>query len=381
MIPKNKFDKNPCFFFIVQMKIMLIILICLLPIVVYSNDYALYYTINDSLSIGLMGVPFASYSSEFGGSVGVSLHIFEKNLSKSIRSGYLYGMRIQAEYSESSERELTFEGSIPFRRINQLVEFELSGMKKPKLYYGIGGSSDRSQEYSYTYIHYRFLGSWIRSIFRNLDAGITWDFSNYRNTDLDTAVTYPDIPGFYNQYNAIGLGTNLVYNTKHPNNFPTSGYYYLNQILLYDDMISSDYNFITIKQEFQYFHSIKNHVIANQILSINTFNEVPFHYYPVQGGSRLMRGLSTGRYIDKQFLGGQTEYRSPFLFWRISGVSFLSGAISYRGLNDFKKDYFHITGGVGIRFAIDKSERVNGRFDIGISEDGWQVYLKFGEVF
>jgi hypothetical protein len=166
-----------------------------------------------------------------------------------------------------------------------------------------------------------------------------------------------------------------------PNNFPENGFLYKNQVLFYDKKINSDKKFIILNQEIHYFRSVQNHIIANQIIANNTFNDRPYHYLPEQGGSNIMRGLRTGRYIDNHFLGAQTEYRSPYIFWRVSGVCFVASGLSYKGINDFHSKNINLTGGFGVRFALDKSERINLRGDIGYSKEGYQIYLKFGEAF
>ena len=380
-----------------MIKYLVFTIILFLPFCVQAQEYALYYTVNDSLKIGIMGAPYGSYSSEFGISFGLSAHIFEKNLSQNIYAGQDFWMRIDGEYSLINEKGLTFEGRLPFRKIKQLLSYELTYKSLPRTYHGIGGNTDKKNEYHYTKEYYRFAGNWTRAITGSAHLGMAWDLSSYQNTDLDSLISYPKIEGFDNPYKAISIGPVFIYNTKTPNNFPSSGSYYKNEILFYNKALSSDYDFVTWKQEFQYFYRLfeagrinasptenrpkQDHILATQIISQNTFGEVPFHYLPEQGGASLMRGLSTGRHIDKQYLAAQTEYRSPFIFWRVSAVSFLATGISYKDLNDIKIHNLNFTGGFGLRFALDKQERVNARADIGFSKDGMQIYLKFGESF
>ena len=129
------------------MKILIFLLILFLCSHANANEFALYYTVNDSLKIGFLGAPYASFTSEYGVSGGITIHIFEKNLSKEIISGQDYWMRIDGEYSENNERGLTLEGRIPIRTINQLIYYELSHRYKPKEYYGIGGNTNKDNAY------------------------------------------------------------------------------------------------------------------------------------------------------------------------------------------------------------------------------------------
>ena len=232
--------------------------------------------------------------------------------------------------------------------------------------------------------HYKFLGNWEKSLPRNTKIGIAWDFSGQENKpggEIDNGNVYCYPLGFTGFYRTAGIGPLFIITTKNPDNFPTNGIYFESKLLFYDQKIGSDFNFTTWSEELQLFFPINTHVIANQILYHNTFHEIPFHYYPQQGSSTMMRGYTSGRFLEKQFLGIQSEYRSPIIFKRISAVTFVSSAMSYRTITEARKEYIHFTGGLGFRLALDRKERINARADIGFSKDGYQMYLKFGEAF
>jgi len=354
---------------------------------IFSQEYALYYPVNDSLQIGLFGAPYASYSSESGINLGLSILLFEKNLSQNIVAGQYFRMRVDAEYSLEDERGFSIDGKFPIRSFdtenknkNQMLSFDISYKSAPKTFYGVGGNTNTKDLTNYRKEHYRFEGNWLIALLHNIHVGVAWDISGYKNKEIDEAKKGYKF-GFDHFYRAFGMGTVLVLNTKTPNNFPQKGIFYKNELMIYDKALISDFDFITLKQEFHYFLPISHHVVANQIVSHNTFKNRPFHYLTEQGGANLMRGFHTGRYLDNQFLGAQTEYRSPIFFWRVSGVCFLASGISYKGKQDFSSENLHFTGGVGLRFAIDKKERVNIRADIGFSNEGRQIYLKFNEAF
>ena len=80
-----------------------------------------------------------------------------------------------------------------------------------------------------------------------------------------------------------------------------------------------------------------------------------------------MRGYYAGRYRDKKFLGAQVEYRFP-IYWRISGTTFASTGQVADELNDFHFGGFKWAGGVGLRFAVLPSEKLNLRFDVAHGE-------------
>ena len=374
-------------FYLVK-RILVLYLLFLLPICLFSNEFALYYTVRDSVQIGFFGAPYASYSSETSFSLGLSLLLFEKNQKATIIAGQDFNLRADVRYSFEDEREYFIEGRIPFRRFQQVLNTKLEYKISPRSFYGIGGDTSDENKISYRREQYRFLADWTK-IFKNaMSVGVSFDLSGYENTNIvqnsEFGVQSSELLGFDHFYRAIGIGPMFLYNTKTPKNYPLSGMMYKNEILFYQKTYGSDFNFMTMEQDFHYFHRLnfqKDHIIAAQIVSLNTFGETPFHYLSELGSGNMMRGLPTGRYIDEHLLATQVEYRSPLIFRRISAVCFVSTGLVYNSINDFVSDNLHFTGGAGLRFALDKQERVNVRADIGISSEGNQIYLKFGEVF
>ena len=357
--------------------------IILLSFSLYAKEYALYYTINDSLKIGLTGTPYFSYTSESGLGLGLTFILYERSDTKTQVYGQDFNMRFGGDMTMDGEYEMSIRTSIPLRKYQQRIRLDTEYKKKSREYNGIGGNTTNENPLSFLNEHYKFQGIWEKNLRKDVKIGIAWDYSGqkniHENQNYKDNIEYPI--GFDKFYRTAGIGPLFIITTKNPNNFPTNGIYYENKLLFYDEKISSNYNFTIWMQEFQIFIPIDNHVIANQIISHNAFNNIPFHYYPQQGSSTMMRGYQSGRFLDEQFLGIQSEYRSPIIFSRISAVAFAASAISYKGISDFREQNIHFTGGFGFRFALDKKERVNARADIGFSEEGYQLYLKFGEAF
>jgi hypothetical protein len=345
-----------------------------------GEELALYYTVSDSLRIGITGAPYISYSSDKGSSFGLSVIFFEKNESLHTKSGSDFRMRLDGEFSTNDERSFSIDSEIPLSNRTQKLTFRAEYKIAQSSFYGIGGATDNVVLSRFKREQYRFQGRWTGEIKSNIKAGLAWDFSGYRNfehSDLPAC----DIAGFIGWYRAIGMGGVLIYDGRSPNNFPTDGMYYKSQLLLYDSIWFSNHDFATLSQEYKRYFPLRQHVIAYQLLSENTLGDRPYHYLAQQGNAYLMRGYTTGRFLDNNFLGGQVEYRSPIFFWRVSGVSFVACGMSYSSISDLGCEKINITGGFGLRFAVDKSERVNLRADIGFSKEGSQIYLKFGEAF
>lgn len=93
-----------------------------------------------------------------------------------------------------------------------------------------------------------------------------------------------------------------------------------------------------------------------------------------------MRGYHEGRYMDKQYLAAQAEYRAP-LFWRIGTVAFAGLGEVAPSLDAFEINRIKPSYGLGMRVVINKAERVNIRLDYGWGKDTSGFYLEITEAF
>ncbi|MDD4155865.1 MAG: BamA/TamA family outer membrane protein [Candidatus Cloacimonetes bacterium] len=354
------------------------LLFILSNITLYSMDFIYYFNVKDSLQIGITGAPYGSYSSETGIGLGINLILIEKTKPDIINT---FDLRLDTFYSQENEKELSVSSTIPLRKNNQLINFEAKYKSRPQSFYGIGPNTDKNNKIEIQKNYYRLKGDWNQIFSNNISLGIACDFSGFHNEFNNDIIENFTYNGYKNFYRTLGLGSKLVINKKDKNTFPTKGYYYKNQFMIYNKNFISDYNFYTLSQEFQYFFSIDKHIIANQIVAENNFKNIPFHYLSEQGGAYIMRGYSTGRFIEKHFIGIQSEYRAPIILWRVSPVLFCSAGNSFKKYKDINKHNLHITGGFGFRFALDTNRRLNVRADVGFSNEGKQIYLKFGESF
>ena len=351
----------------------------------FCAEYALFYPVHDSLTIGITGVPYASYTSEQGTSLGLSLLLYEKRSSTNPIPHQSFRFQINGKSDFDQLHELEFEGVVPWYHRNFQTIFLLSFKDIPKTFYGIGGNTSQHEKKKYQREQYIFTGNHLKNISAQSAWGLAWDFSKYQNSgdlfnpnlvSLSSAVWTGKV-----QYTTSGLGIAYLYNSRTPLIFPSRGHYYKQQVMFYHQKLGSDENFVTLQQDYQYYFPLDQHIFASQIIMNNTFFQVPLNYLPEQGNSSMLRGYATGRFLDHHFLGVQTEYRSPLMIERFSAVAFLATGLSFYEPQNITYHYFHVTGGLGLRIALDRIDRINARIDIGFSQEGSQLYLKFGEAF
>lgn len=94
-----------------------------------------------------------------------------------------------------------------------------------------------------------------------------------------------------------------------------------------------------------------------------------------------MRGYQEGRYVDRDMLATQIEYRKNFKDSRLGAVAFIGTGDVYRNVNEFQFGNLKPNFGAGIRYKLDKKENLNIRLDWGFGSGTNSFYLGIAEAF
>lgn len=126
----------------------------------------------------------------------------------------------------------------------------------------------------------------------------------------------------------------------------------------------------------QYWPVRKETVLAANVSSQYADGQVPFYRL-----SKLtIRGVSADRYWDKFLVQGQAEVRHQ-IQGRWSAAAFAGYGGVAPSLNKLESDDMILAGGAGIRFMVDRKERVALRLDVAKGQDQTMVYIGVGEFF
>jgi outer membrane translocation and assembly module TamA len=98
------------------------------------------------------------------------------------------------------------------------------------------------------------------------------------------------------------------------------------------------------------------------------------------GGDAIMRGYYNGRYRDNQQMSIQGEYRRQLLPW-LGVTAFSAFGDVASDFNSFDLGDFKWAAGGGLRFMVNRSDRINIRIDYGIGENTSGFYFAFAEAF
>lgn len=194
----------------------------------------------------------------------------------------------------------------------------------------------------------------------------------------------PATPGLDEQPDFARLGGYVELDRTDNRLGPRAGTYLLANYNHHADLGHGRYTFDRLDMELQQYVPFfnKRRVIALRGRTNMTFNRqgagVPFYMQPVLGGPDDLRGFRAFRFYGDQSLVLNTEYR-----WEVFGgldmaLFFDAGKVAQRRSHlDFRN--LETAAGIGLRWNARNS--VFLRMDAGFSHEGFQVWLKFNNIF
>ena len=249
-------------------------------------------------------------------------------------------------------------------------------------FYGIGSQTTENMEEGYSYRSTKLICSLRDRISPNFYAGLQYDFEHSKITEVEPGgiLDTGDIVGSGGG-TISGLGILLVKDNRDNKFFPTKGTLLHLQASLFFRAIGSDYNFQKYNFDYrQYMTVFSKHVLALQENVSITSGYVPFQWLSALGGPWAMRGYIQGRFRDKNAIFLQMEYRVP-LIWRLSAAGFVGYGDVAAKLKAFKLNDFKISGGLGIRYQVNRKSGTNVRLDFGFAKGNFGVYAMINEAF
>jgi len=180
----------------------------------------------------------------------------------------------------------------------------------------------------------------------------------------------------------VAIGPTISWDDRDQDMAPRTGSLYQLTAHWFPSALGSDFDFADVTLDARHYFPITGeHVFALQGYAHFSRGDVPFQRMAHLGGSNALRGYFAGRYIDRHMIAAQAEYRLP-VYWRIGATLFAGIGDVARTVGDFDPSDPKYAGGFGIRFALNKKDGVNLRFDFALSGDqDFAFYLSLGEAF
>jgi outer membrane protein assembly factor BamA len=329
------------------------------------------------LSAAAFPVVFSSPETGFGGGAGVMLTYRSENADIERRP---QSLGVMLFYTKKKQALAGIAPELSLDQDNWRLQSTIGYSKFPTSMFGIGNDTPEEAEEDYTLEGGSVQAFLLRRIYSDLRAGLTVDVkkASVQGEDpgglLDRGLVHGYKGGFYS-----GLGPSLEWDSRDNSFTPGRGEWFRLDATFYTDLLDSDTNYEIVIANLRHYRSIRpSHVLAGQILMVSVSDVAPFHDLAKLGD--VMRGIYAGRVIDRAMLSGRLEYRFP-LKGRFGGVAFGSLGDVADGLDRYRIADLKFAGGGGLRFALNQSEGINLRVDLGFSRFGSEVYVQFLEAF
>ncbi|MDB5210598.1 MAG: hypothetical protein JWQ30_1425 [Sediminibacterium sp.] len=286
-------------------------------------------------------------------------------------------------YSTKKQLITAINGSQYFDKEKYVLNEQFSFSSYPDKFWGLGKNTPDSAEESYKFNQYYIYLHLLRKIAPDLFVGLlfemqrVWDIT-YQAGGLFDKQNVPGRTG----YHVAGLGSSITYDTRNNAFAPDKGLFFQFSFNHFDKFWGSQFNYTNVVLDLRkYVPIFHNQVLAFQLFSFNNTGEVPIRSHASFGGANRMRGYYDGRYKDLNQLIVQGEYRFP-VYKRFGAVAFGGGGNVGRTATDYSFSSLKFSYGAGIRFALDKKEKLNLRVDYGIGQGkNSGFYLQLGEAF
>ncbi len=263
----------------------------------------------------------------------------------------------------------------------------------PRLqYYGPGPDSKKTgrSDYRLEDNRYGFTAGFRPA--RPLSFGVTGDLlqvnigpgTQRRWANTEQLYTEAQTPGIQHQTDFLQGGVFAAFDTRDWPGGPRSGTLLRADFLYNKDIDLKQNTHRRLNLEAQQYIPFFNQrrVIAlrgrSELTWKNPGQVVPFYMQPVLGGSDDLRGFRPFRFYDDNLILFNAEYR-----WEVfAGLDMAIFGDAGKVFHSKSKWNVHdMEGAYGIGMRFNARNAVFMRIDAGFSHEGWQVWLKFNNVF
>jgi hypothetical protein len=227
---------------------------------------------------------------------------------------------------------------------------------------------------------------------QSLLLGVTGGFARF-NTGPGKDPRFPTADSFFDRQTTAGIdrqtsffraGPFVELDLRDQSHDPHKGTHALLQYRAYQDRRYAAYSFRRLESSVEHYIPFFNRkrVIALRAATELSFTSdgrrVPFYLQPTLGGSDNLRGFDRFRFHGDHAIMTTLEYRWE-VFPALDMAVYGDAGKAFDELREFDLRHSATSFGVGLR--VKNRGRVIVRVDTGFSREGFQVWLKFRNVF
>jgi outer membrane protein assembly factor BamA len=292
-------------------------------------------------------------------------------------------IQLLGDYTQNEQLDIWALWSVFTNNEDYLLRGEMRYRNFPDRFYGVGNTTTQSQMERYYYDLISFKALFMRKFGKYFFAGVDYQLRKEFNFDYfdDKELSLGTIPGHAGGTgSAFGLvathdSRDNVINAYKGHFFEFSSYYY-------SHIFGGSFNFMNLNAVYNTYTALNSRgliLATNARLNLN-FGEVPFLNMARAGGEDMLRGYAANRFRDHHFVGAQAELRRP-VYKRFGAVAFAGLGDVFRTTDDLAFNRLKFSLGTGVRYAMNKSERLNIRLDYGWGRGSSSFYFSVTEAF
>ncbi len=332
-----------------------------------------------------IAAPVISYSPETNLAFGTGAkYLFKFNGSG--EETRVSNMPVTVQYTLNNQFFLYSGFEIFTNQEKWVIEGNLLFQNYPRLYYGIGNDTPKENEEEYNY--YQFLAEpiFLKQMFdRYLFVGGGFRYNHIFKTEFEEdGLIAQNRPDGFDGSTSVGAEVAILYDSRNNILNAQDGWYLEFTHGKYGEVLGGTNKFNLTRFDLRHYIDISkknNDILAVQFIGRTTRENLPFSEYSFLGSSEIMRGYREGRFVDRDLLAGQVEYRKNFKESRWGAVAFLGAGNVYNNIDEFQFGSLKPSYGAGARFQIDEAENLNIRLDWGFGNGSNSVYLSIAESF
>lgn len=275
---------------------------------------------------------------------------------------------------------------IPFHIFTNEEEWYINGefafYDFPFKYYGVGNDIDPNLYEPYVINQKKVYLSAYKRVFGSVYVGPRVFIDDFKNIETapNGALSMLGLKGLGGGHNS-GIGIGLLYDSRKNVYCAKSGWFvelgYTNYAV--DALNLGGFHNFRLELR-KYFRITPNAVLATNFFANMNVGDVPFYMLSEFGGLFRMRGYYRGSYRAKNVMLLQAEWRQ--------NIKGRFGAVLFGGLGSVCNDFDDLfmtsakaSGGVGLRFTINRKEQIPVRADFGKGQGFQGMYFTTGEAF
>lgn len=334
--------------------------------------------------LGFIAIPVVFYSSDTNFGFGAAAIIHKDHhkdeyvsKSNSLAMVFFYTLRNQMLSANA--------GNLYWDSANWHWKSELIFKKYPTDFFGIGNDTKPSAHEVFEPFTFKFENSVNRRVWHSFYAGISLS-QGYHNLikSKKGGLTQSYFKNHQKEGFISGIGLRLSYDSTDDSFSPTTGSFAEVAYHYHPFWLGSQYSFSRVFIDGRTFVKIPipkfESVLGFQLLYEGVHGNAPLSFLPTIGDMDMMRGYTGDRFRDNYMIAAQTEWRFP-IYWRFGGVLFFAAGRVMHNFTDFIFEDIKYGGGFGIRVRLAKKKKINLRFDMGFTPEGYKFYFNLLEAF